>query len=106
MKEGLIFEIWVRGSDHAGNTVDFVSAAKYSALGVIKHGIFMKDLVDRYPAAHRIIFAKHAAQITEQQGRNAVGHGFSPLGHRAACDLSTRNASLAPAASQTSASGC
>jgi len=66
--------------DHTSNTIDLVSATKYTAFGVIEYCIFVKDLVDCSATTHGVIFAKYVAQITKQQGRYAVGHGLSPLG--------------------------
>src|SRR6266567_5068085 len=59
---------------HTSNTINLVSATKYTAFGVIEYCIFMKDLVDCSATTHGVIFAKYVAQITKQQGRYAVGH--------------------------------
>src|SRR5437762_10509814 len=64
---------------HTSDTINLVSATKYTAFGVIEYCIFMKDLVDCSATTHGVIFAKYVAQITKQQGRYAVGHGLSPL---------------------------
>src|SRR5712664_779308 len=63
---------------HTSNTINLVTATKYTAIWVIEYCIFMKDLVDCSATTHGVIFAKYVAQITKQQGRYAVGHGFSP----------------------------
>src|SRR6266481_3828317 len=68
---------------HTSNTINLVSATKFTAFWVIEYCIFMKDLVDCSATTHGVIFAKYVAQITKQQGRYAVGHGLSPLGNRA-----------------------
>src|SRR5439155_15388717 len=80
---GLIFEIWMGCFYHTSNTVNLVSATKYTAFGVMEYCIFVKDLVDCSATTHGVVFAKYVAQITKQQGRYAVGHGLSPLGNRA-----------------------
>src|SRR2546426_410453 len=67
---------------HTSDTINLVSATKYTAFGVIEYCIFMKDLVDCSATTHGVIFAKYVAQITKQQGRYAVGHGLSPLVNR------------------------
>src|SRR6267378_391567 len=59
---------------HTGNTINLVTATKYTAFGVIEHSIFVKDLVDCSAATHGVIFAKNVVQITKQQIRYAVGH--------------------------------
>src|SRR5437899_11719922 len=61
------------------NTINLVTATKYTAFGVIEYCVFVKDLVDCSATTHRVIFAKYVAQITKQQGRYAVRHGLSPL---------------------------
>jgi len=71
---GLIFEIWMGCFYHTSNTINLVSATKYTAFGVMEYCIFMKDLVDCSATTHGVIFAKYVAQITKQQGRYAVGH--------------------------------
>src|SRR6267154_6608173 len=68
---------------HTSDTINLVSATKYTAFWVIEYCIFMKDLVDCSATTHGVIFAKYIAQITKQQGRYAVGHSLSPLGNRA-----------------------
>src|SRR5947207_14724579 len=65
--------------DHTSNTINLVTATKYTDFWVIEHCVFMKDLVDCSVTTHGVIFAKYVAQITKQQGRYAVGHGLSPL---------------------------
>src|ERR1700730_71335 len=59
---------------HTSNTINLVTATKYTAFWVIEYCIFMKDLVDCIATTHGVIFAKYVAQITKQQGRYAVGH--------------------------------
>src|ERR1700693_3657915 len=70
-------------SYHTSNAINLVTATKYTAFGVMEYCVFVKDLVDCSATTHRVIFAKYVAQITKQQGRDAVGHGLSPLGNRA-----------------------
>src|SRR6266481_6392766 len=67
----------------SGNTINLVTATKYTAFGVMEYCVFLKDLVDCSATTHWVIFAKYVAQLTKQQGRYAVGHGLSPLGNRA-----------------------
>src|SRR5438552_1523057 len=66
---------------HTSNTINLVTATKFTAFWVIEYCIFVKDLVD-CSATHGVIFAKYVAQITKQQGRYAVGHGLSRCTHR------------------------
>src|SRR6476646_9833177 len=68
---------------HTSNTINLVTSAKYTAFGIMKYRVFVQDLIDCSAAAHGIIFAKYVMQITKQQGRYAVGHGWAPLGNRA-----------------------
>jgi len=51
-EEGLICEIWVCCFYHTSNTINLVSATKYTAFGVIECCIFMKDLVDCSATTH------------------------------------------------------
>jgi hypothetical protein len=60
---------------HPSNTINLVTAMKRTAFGVMEYCVFVKNLVDRSATTHGVIFAKHVAQITKQQGRYAVGHG-------------------------------
>ena len=59
---------------HTSNSINLVSATKYTAFWVIEYSVFVKNLVDCSATTHRVIFAKYVAQITKQQGRYAVGH--------------------------------
>src|SRR3954471_16219453 len=59
---------------HTSNTINLVTAMKYTTFGVIEYCVFVKDLIDCSATTHGIIFAKYVAQITKQQGRYAVGH--------------------------------
>src|SRR3979411_2267490 len=68
---------------HTSNTINLVTATKYTAFWVIEYCVFVKDLVDCSATTHGVIFAKYVVQITKQQGRYAVGHGLFPLGNRA-----------------------
>src|SRR5208282_2675744 len=63
---------------HTSNAINLVTAAKYTAFGVMEYTIFVPDLVDCSATTHGVIFAKYVAQITKQQGRYAVGHDLSP----------------------------
>src|SRR5579859_1880388 len=65
--------------DHTGNTINLVPTAKDAAFRIIECGIFVKNLSDGSTTAHRVIFAKNVAQITQQQGRYTVGHWCSPF---------------------------
>jgi len=53
--------------NHTSNTINLVSATKYTAFWVIEYCIFMKGLVDCRATTHGVIFAKYVAQITKQQ---------------------------------------
>src|SRR5437763_13576235 len=63
---------------HTSNTINLVTATKYTAFGVMEYCVFVKDLVNCSATTHGVIFAKYVAQITKQQRRYAVGHGLSP----------------------------
>src|SRR2546428_11761170 len=59
---------------HTSNTINLVTATKYTAFWVIEYCVFVKDLIDCSATTHGVIFAKYVAQIAKQQGRYAVGH--------------------------------
>src|SRR5258706_6855021 len=73
-EEGLISEIRICCSYHTSNTVNLVTATKYTAFGVIEYCVFVKYLINYSATTHGVTFAKYFAQITKQQGRYAVGH--------------------------------
>jgi hypothetical protein len=62
------------------NTINLVSATKYTAFWVIEYCIFMKDLVDCSATTHGVIFTEDIVKIAGQQGQDAVGRGLSLLG--------------------------
>jgi hypothetical protein len=64
---------------HTGNTINLVTASVDASVGIVEHTIFIPDVVEGRAPTHGVIFAKHVAQIAKQQGRDAVGHGLSPL---------------------------
>src|SRR5260370_14965558 len=70
----MIFEIWMCWFYHTSNTINLVTATKYTSFWVIEYCVFVKDLIDCSATTHGVIFAKYVAQITKQQGRYAVGH--------------------------------
>jgi len=59
------------------DAINLVAATKYSTFGVIEYCVFVKDLVDGSATTDGVILAKYIPQITQQQGRDAVGHGLS-----------------------------
>ena len=70
----LVFEIWMCCFYHTSDTINLVTATKYTAFWIIECGVFVKDLIDCSATTHGVIFAKYVAQITKQQSRYAVGH--------------------------------
>src|SRR5207245_9942103 len=64
---------------HTSNTINLVTATKYTAFWVIEYCVFVKDLIDCSATTYGVIFAKYVAQITKQQGRYAIRHGLSPF---------------------------
>src|SRR5580693_455646 len=88
----LISEFRVSSFDRARDAVDFVTATIDSLAGVVENAIFSVNLVDGSSPASGIVFTEDITKIADQQGRDAVWHGLSPLGIEcAACDISTRN---------------
>jgi hypothetical protein len=62
---------------HTSNTINLVTATKYTAFGVIENCVFVKDFVDCSATAQGS-FSPNTSQITEQQGRYVIGHDLSP----------------------------
>src|SRR5438445_213702 len=48
---------------HTSNTINLVSATKYTAFWVIEYCVFVKDLIDCNATTHGVIFAKYVAQL-------------------------------------------
>ena len=46
-------------SYHTSNTINLVTATKYTAFGVMEYCVFVKNLVDCSATTHRVIFAKY-----------------------------------------------
>jgi hypothetical protein len=46
---------------HTSNTINPVTATKYTAFWVMEYCVFVKDLVDCSATTHGIIFAKNLA---------------------------------------------
>src|SRR5580704_15103821 len=64
---------------YTSNTINLVAASVGASLRIIEHTILMPDVIDCSAPTHGVTFAKYVAQITQQQGRYAVGHGWSPF---------------------------
>src|SRR5436190_24221216 len=78
----LISKVRVSSPDRARDAIDFVAATVRPAGRIVKHSIFGVEFVDGGPPTSGVVFTEDVVKITGQQGRDAVGHGLSPLGHR------------------------
>jgi hypothetical protein len=59
--------------------IDFVAAAIDAAFGVVEHGVFVEDFIDRCASTRGVNLTEHVVQIAKQQGRYGVGHGSPRL---------------------------
>ena len=64
-EKGLIFEIWMRCFDHTSNTINLVTATKYTAVGIIEHGVLVKEFVDCGAATNGIILTEDIVKIAK-----------------------------------------
>jgi hypothetical protein len=69
----------VSSVDRARDAIDLV-AAKVDAPGFVEYAVFGEDLVDGRAPTRGVVFTEDIVKIAGQQGRDAVGHGLSPLG--------------------------
>src|SRR5258706_113538 len=76
-RDRLISKVGMSSLDLAGDAVDFVAAAMRAAVRVVEHTVFVPDLVNRLPPAHRIDLGKHVTKVAKQQGRYTVRHDTS-----------------------------
>ena len=65
--------------DRARDAIDLV-AATVDAPGLVEHAIFGENLVDGRAPTRGVVLTEDIVKIAGQQGRDAVGHGLSPLG--------------------------
>src|SRR5258708_36648188 len=77
----LISKVRVSSLDRARDSIDLVAASVDASLGIVEHGIFGEDFVNRRAPARRVVITEDVVKIAGQQGRYAVGHGccVSPL---------------------------
>src|SRR6266702_8302658 len=61
-------------------SISSLTATIHSLAGVVENAIFSVNLVDGGAPASGIVFTEDITKIADQQGRDAVGHGVSPLG--------------------------
>src|SRR2546429_7895500 len=61
-------------------SISSLTATIHSLAGVVENAIFSVNLVDGGAPASGIVFTEDITKIADQQGRDAVGHGLSPLG--------------------------
>src|SRR6267154_3861556 len=76
-RDRLISKVGMSSLDLAGDAVDFVAAAMRAAVRVVEHTVFVPDLVNRLPPAHRIVLGKHVTKVAKQQVRYIVRHDTS-----------------------------
>jgi hypothetical protein len=76
----LISVVRMTGLEHARDAIDIV-AATVCAVAIVLRGVFVEDLVDGRAPTRRVNFTEAVRKMAGQQGRYAVGHGLSPLGH-------------------------
>src|SRR5258708_25382876 len=81
--------------DRPRDAIDFIPAAVDARFGIIEHAIIGPDLVDGRAPARGVVFTEYVLKITGQQGRDAVGHGLSPLVVEVRLEISRRAAALA-----------
>ena len=74
LTDWLIPKVMVSSPELARDAVDLGAATKYTAFWVLEYCVFVKDLMDCSATTHGVILAEYVAQITKQQGRDAVGH--------------------------------
>src|SRR5258708_40172067 len=75
----MVFQICMCCFYYTSNTINLITTSVDASVGIVEHAIFVPDVVDGRAPTRGVIFAKHVAQITKQQGRYPVGHGLSPL---------------------------
>ena len=51
--------------DHARDAVDLVATA-VNAVGLVEHGVFVKDLVDRCASTRGINLSEHVMEVAKQ----------------------------------------
>src|SRR5258707_13752631 len=91
----LILEVRMSRPDRTRNAIDFIPAAVDARFGIIEHAIIGPELVDGRAPARGVVFTEYVLKITGQQGRDAVGHGLSPLVIVVRLEISRRAAALA-----------
>jgi len=74
----------VSGLDRTRDTINLVAAAM-DVLGLGEHAIFGEDLAMAARRRAGSFSPKTVVKIADQQGRDAEGHGLSPLASSAAC---------------------
>src|SRR5712691_8733743 len=77
---GPIAKVRVSGPDRARDAIDRVAATVDAPAGIVEHAIFGKDLADGRAPTRGVVFTEDVVKIAGQQRRDAVGHGWSPLG--------------------------
>ena len=76
---GLILKVRVSDPDLACDAIDLVSAAEYTPRRIVKHAIFVVDLVDGRAPTRGLVFTEDVAKTADQQGRYAVGNDVSRI---------------------------
>jgi hypothetical protein len=73
-------KVRVSSLDRACDAIDLVAATVDTLAGIIENDIFGVKLVDGRAPALGIVLTENVAEIADQQGGYAAGHGLSPPG--------------------------
>src|SRR5690242_6558030 len=75
---GRISEVRMSCPDHARNSINLVPAP-VNAPRFIEHAVLSEDVIDCLSSACGVALAEYVVEIANQQGRDAVGHSWSPI---------------------------
>src|ERR1700731_2076243 len=75
---GRVLEVRMGRPDRTRDSINLVPAP-VNAPRLVEHAVLGEDLVDGRSSASGVAFAEYLVKIARQQGRDAVGHGRSPI---------------------------
>src|SRR5260370_8241914 len=65
--------------DRTRDSINLVPAPVNARPRVVEHAVLGEDVIDGRSSAHGVALAEYLVEIARQQGRDAVGHGWSPI---------------------------
>src|SRR5579864_7470115 len=76
---GHVLEVRMGRPDRTRDPINLAPASVNARPRVVEHAVLGEDVIDGRSSARGVALAEYLVEIARQQGRDAVGHGRSPI---------------------------